>query len=193
MKIRKYIKGATTTPENFMNMLNQRIDDLGSGNIESSTDLIVDESDIVSEPEDEIYDEMDHAVEDDIFYPSDEVNDEQVFVNYEDFIEYYNSTLDEPIPEEVIVNDLSSLQDAINVVVDKENDGEEIDTDYVDVNDCNIYWNESYSDPIIEVDGKRYSIVSTEDEEGSHTIQLIEEIVDDEDLSDELGIVEEEI
>lgn len=176
MKIKRYIKCATGTGLDMQQAFQNKLDEL-SGGIEMS-------SSINSVDDVMLEDEQTEDFEDAELYPSDD-SEEKQFNNYEEFLDFYNATLDEPVSEEQILDELESLQDAINQIIPQDED--EIK---VLVDECPIFWDENSEYPSILINDDRYTIEYTTDEDGNLKIELIG---DDSDLIDELGVAEDSI
>lgn len=95
-RIRKYVKATSGTPEKFMSALQGRIDELESGDVMMSEDI------------------MDGNIMDEEVIGEDVVEEAQIFDNYADFINWYRENIDDTMEDEQIAMDTQSLQIALD-------------------------------------------------------------------------------
>lgn len=127
-RIKKYVKANSGSPEQFMSAVQNRIDELQSGDMMMSEDIM--DGDILEE----------EVISDD------EVDGEElVFPDYQSFMDYYIENVDPDYAPEQVEQDTVNLQEIL------------LDMDVAE-EECPIYYAEESENPVIEINGERYLI-----------------------------------
>lgn len=127
-KVTKYIKANSGSPEKFMSAVQNRIDELQSGDMMMSEDI------------------MDGNILEEEVIGDDEVDGEElVFPDYQSFMDYYIENVDPDYAPEQVEQDIVDLQEIL------------LDMDVAE-EECPIYYSEESENPVIEINGERYLI-----------------------------------